>query len=304
MKKVILYFFFSIGLSCLIAQAQPGKKKIFFNSLVSMKAVVVQPPPANLILVIGGQSNAGDRGNGGSSGSTQLSTTAYASYLGTYSNTHYIDNGAQYPTRQVYTRTAGSSPLGAEIGIVANLSSKFTTIEIIKYFVGSTAIKDQNRPNNFYPYSTTAGLFTTGFYKNDGTSFWQTNLTAVSQTKPNAIVWIQGEQDASLNTTTYLADLTAMVAAIRNGYGDQRIPFFYNQLHANFADPSPPVPGRSNVRADQAAFQSSINIMINMDDVSMNDPDGPNINVHYDSGPLAEMGKRFATAIKTYYNIP
>jgi len=253
--------------------------------------------PSELIIAIGGQSNAGVRG------SVSGLTGSYATYAGVYSNVYYIDNGVTYTTRQAYDRDSGSDAIGAEIGIVSQLHTA-VDMEIIKWSQGSRAIKDQSRPNNFYPYSASEGLFTTAFYKNDGTSFWQTNLTAISETKPNVIIWIQGEEDAVLTSTTYLADLTAFVAAIRNGYNDQTIPFFYLQLHADFYEIAG-VPqyeqGRTNIRAAQDAFQSSKNIMINMDDVVMGDTDG--VNVHYGSDALAEIGKRFSTAIKTYYNI-
>jgi len=277
--------------------------KIIFFVLFSLSQTVTPPPPTDLVIAYGGQSNAGNRGFVGSL------SGAYSAYAGNYANTYYIDNGATYTTRAVYNRSSGANSIGADIGLVNQLSAEFTSIEIIKYFVGSTAIKDQNRPNNFYPYSTTAGLFTTGFYKNDGTSFWQTNLTAISETKPNAIVWIQGEQDAVLNSTTYLADLTAMVQAIRDGYNDQTIPFFYNKLHVDFytVDGVPAYPvGTANVRAAQVSFQSQYNIMIDMDDVNMGDTDmcgSSSCNVHYNSNALAEMGKRFADAIKEFYNI-
>lgn len=273
--------------------------KAFLFKLFSCGETIAPATPTNLVIAYGGQSNAGNRGFVGSL------TGEYSAYPGNYANTYYIDNGpSSYTARAVYNRSSGSNAIGADIGLVSQLSSEFTSIEIIKYFVGSTAIKDQNRPNNFYPYSPSAGLFTTGFYKNDGSSFWQTNLTAISQTKPNCIIWIQSEQDAVLNSTTYLADITAFVQAIRDGYNDQTIPFFYNKLHADYytVDGVPQYPvGTANVRAAQVSFQSQYNKMIDMDDFPMGDTDG--VNVHYGANALAEMGKRFAISIKSYYNI-
>lgn len=255
----------------------------------------------NLIIAYGGQSNAGNRGLTGK----LISVPNYNAYIGTYNNVNYTDNSVTYPTRAIYARGvgAGTTAYGMELGIISQLSASVNTIEVIKYFVGGTAIKNHNGTNCFYP-TVVGGLFSQGYWNSNNTSSWQTKLSAISQTKPNAIIWIQGEADAALTSTTYLADLTAMVAAIRDGYNDQTIPFFYNQLHIDFSKingvQTYPV-GCANIRADQSSFQSNINIMINMDDIAIGDVTA---GQHFTDLGICEMGRRFAQAICTYYNIP
>ncbi len=266
--------------------------KFLFYVLFSCTQTIAPAPPEELVIVMGGQSNCGN-----TRFTSGLSATAYSSYPGTYSNVHYIDN-VHYLTRTVYSRESSASiRFGADLGIVKNLPTDYD-IEIIKAWVDGTPLKYFGNVNTFYP-NISGGYFNSLYYKNDNSSFWQTNLAAISETKPNAIIWIQGEFDANQNSTTYLSDLTAFVQAIRDGYNDQTIPFFYNQLHEDYSSPSPPVPGLANIRAAQASFQGQYNIMINMDDVAIGDP----ANVHYDAPALAEMGKRFADAIKEFYNI-
>ncbi|MDQ1446802.1 MAG: hypothetical protein QOI20_3266 [Acidimicrobiaceae bacterium] len=114
----------------------------------------------------------------------------------------------------------------------------------------------------------------------------------VSQGMPvSAVVWIQGERDASDAATAqaYGDNLIAFVDAVRARFPAAR--FVLNRLHGSFVGTGPDM-----VRAGQerTAHERPDVVVITADDLAMQ----PASRAHFTSQSYLELGRRFAAAIE------
>lgn len=248
-----------------------------------------------LTILVLGQSNAGNRNN-----ITSL-PTLYQYIVKNYPNVKYIeyhDSVSQYTGTTVlgnYDKSSGM--FGIELGFLSVFSKK--QINVIKYFYGSKALKQQSGDNDFHPNSIN-DLYNIGIFKGDNTGFCEKVCNA-NNLKPDIVIWIQGEQDAVINSQTYLTDLQALTTALRNDFNNPNLTFIYNQLHSSFyyySSAEHAEPGRTYVRNGQSSFNdNNLNKLINYDDV----PIGDIYNVHLDANASAQLGIRIGNFAKLKY---
>jgi len=108
-----------------------------------------------------------------------------------------------------------------------------------------------------------------------------------------ALVWIQGEQDATAtvqpSATDYGANLTTFVADERAALGlSDDVPFIYGRLNAKY----PRAVGRDLVRRGQDANQTSTQIIVDQDPYPLRSG-----NVHYTTEGVLDLGHAYGRAI-------
>jgi len=239
-----------------------------------------------------GQSNAGRRENVASM------TGQYTSLKKNYTNVKTaLRNGQTYPFVDsdliLNQYNASSGYYGAELGISNVLSSKVTNLNLIQFFVGSNDLKTNFNPNLS---ESTHNQYYYGIWNSAGTGFLQQVLTNYGLSL-DFVVWIQGEQDAVINSTTYETDLSNFKGILRTHFNSNLL-FVYNQLITPF-NLGNSESGKNAIRLAQVNNQTTKDLIINMDDIGT----GDQYEVHYAPNPLAELGVRFGNKIKTYYNI-
>lgn len=240
-----------------------------------------------------GQSNAGNRNN------VSLLNTTYNYISKDYENVKYLEYSAsisEYEGTTIlgdYDRSIGA--FGIELGMISELAPLFKQINLIKYFFGSTSLKEIGA-NDFNPNSTNE-MYERGVHKGDGSGFCEQVVNA-NNLNVDIVVWVQGEEDAVISSETYESDLGILKAALKSDFNNNII-FVYNQLHTLFYffdDTEHSEPGKTQVRAGQSAFNDNDRFkMIVIDDIPIGDPS----NVHFDANASAEIGIRFGTYLKT-----
>ena len=255
------------------------------------------PLPSTLNVLILGQSNAGDRNT------TNTLTSPYVGIARNYPNVNYISYSntlTQYSgttTLGTYDKHLGSASFGVELGFLSVFQNKY--FNVIKYYYGSKALKQQTGDTDFSPNSVNE-LYDVGIFKGDNTGFCE-QICSANNLIPDIVIWIQSEQDAVINSQTYLTDLQSLTSQLRSDFNNPNLTFIYNKLHEDFYfydSAEHAEPGKAYVRSAQDSFNNNdTNKLIIFDDLSIGDV----FNVHFDANCSAELGIRMGNFAKIKY---
>lgn len=117
---------------------------------------------------------------------------------------------------------------------------------------------------------------------------WTALLAANAGATPIAVVWMQGESDATQETwaADYEDRLVNLIAEIRSYVGVAALPFYITTMTADFAPTY-----RSDVDNAQVAIAAADNAAHLID---LGDQDDLGDNTHFDAASLARIGDRIA----------
>lgn len=244
--------------------------------------------PRKAVLIFG-QSNAGSQGI-----VSQMSADN-APLAQPYANVPYVGQIGQigppitnlalpYGPLQPYNGFSNVPQFGIELSMARDLdAAQPNRWAVIKFNMGSTSLRYSWNPTGAWP-SSTNNLFTQQI------SFVKQQIASYGWTIA-ALVWIQGEEDASVTTVAqqYGTLLPSFITTERAQLGlASDIPFVYGRLNIL----NPYTDGAAAVRAAQEATQGAHEIMVDQDPYPM-----LSSHIHYTSDGYVQLGHAYATAI-------
>lgn len=258
----------------------------------SMPDATIDAPPGRRLVVVFGQSNAGNQGS-----AAELADPALAAAYGAVPYEGVLGNEGTTSTPIV------SWPLGAlgprtnykgvdgTMGVEVSLGRALDEARpggwaIAKYSIGSSSLAGSWNPTGLYsPTYNGVNLF-------DQQVAYIRQALADTHATLGALVWIQGESDAAGATVPVAAQqygvrLAEFFAAERWALGAPDAPIVYGRLNAKY-----PGAGTPDVRAGEEANQTSNQIMVDQDPYPLQAD-----STHYTTEGVVDLGRVYAAAV-------
>ena len=187
-----------------------------------------------------------------------------------------LEPGFSVPPGTKQAKLPGAT-FGPEVSFgraIADANSDVRTV-LIKFSEGGTSLHGDWMPeakNSLYPQFL---------------AFVQKSLKSLGgDAKIEAMVWHQGESDASLKEGEYQKLLTAFIAQIRKDLASPDLPFVIGEVYDNAK--------RDRIRAGQRATAASVDNVYFAPADKLQTSDG---GTHFDAASQIEMGQRLAAAL-------
>jgi hypothetical protein len=192
----------------------------------------------------------------------------------------------------VNMRTAGgtAADFGPDLSCIKDIHDTVgRTTRSVKYASAGTVIK--SRAGSDWNPNSVNELYTTLFYKGNGTSYVEVANSLITDMKIAAVFGMGGESDATIENETFITDLQSLISQIRTDWQDDGIKFFFNNLHAE--NESGTAQAVLNIRNgfNTVAAADPLVYIVDIDDIEIKSD-----KVHFDSLPLISIGQRFASA--------
>lgn len=253
------------------------------------------PPAGRRLVVLFGQSNAGNQGSAADLADQTLAEPyAAVPYEGVLGNEGTTTTPiVTWPLGPLGPRTnykGIDGTLGVEIALGRVLDEANPGgWAIAKYSIGSSSLAGSWNPTGLYsPTGNGANLF------EQQVAFVKQAL-AHTNTELGALVWIQGESDAAGATVPVAAQqygvrLAEFFAAERWALGAPDVPILYGRLNAKY-----PGAGTPDVRAGEEANQAANQILVDQDPYPLQSD-----STHYTTDGVLDLGRVYAAVILGY----
>ena len=180
---------------------------------------------------------------------------------------------------------------GPELTLAQDLGAAFPDREVrfVKHAIGGTSLLDWAPQWDSTRAAITGNQHTGPMYEH--TMAIVDSLRTQESLDIAAVFWMQGERDARIPEAgvEYFDNLTTLIAAMRKDLASPEVPFFMGRVNP----PAERYAALEDVRLAQfrAAAEIPNVILVDTDDLTKLDDD-----LHYDTGGVMEMGRRFAAA--------